>query len=189
MLRIQPLEKSNLQALREFTDREIGAGYYSAAELEDIYQRSVKSGVMYSLVLLDDKGAIQGARITYPPGQWEHGKGKGLSPSKWPHALDQTAYFQSLFMSDTLRGQGWGGRLSQEALRILRQAGAKGVVCHSWKESPDNSSTRYLQKLGFEAIAEYPLYWKDVNYNCTRCLKPPCLCTAVEMYFDLEGGK
>lgn len=185
MLKIRPLEHQDLGALRTFTDHEIGAGYYSEQELEDIFRRSQKKGVMCTLLLEDSEGNIKGVRITYPQGQWQKGKGHGLNPQKWPHPADETAYFQSLFISGDLQGQGWGGKLSEKALGILREIGAKGVVCHSWKESPNNSSTRYLQKLGFAVIAEHKEYWRDVDYNCTRCLKPPCLCTAIEMYLDL----
>ena len=185
MLKIRPFEKNELEEIRVFTDREIGTGYYSASEIADIYQRSEKNGVMCSLVLVDGD-QIKGIRISYPPTQWKSGKGKGLHPEKWPHGLDETAYFQSIFITGSLTGQGWGGRLSKEALRLLRQTGAKGVVCHSWKESPNNSSTRYLVNLGFEVIAEHSLYWKDLDYECTRCGRPPCQCTAQEMYLDLE---
>jgi len=186
MLTIRELRREDLEPLRRFTDREIGVGYYSADELETIFERSSKNGIMCSLVLVDDHGELGAVRFTYPPGQWESGKGQGLQPAKWPHAKEETAYFQSLFISARLQGQGWGGKLSKESLKLLRQVGAKGVVCHSWKESPNNSSTKYLLKLGFVAVADHPLYWKDVNYNCTRCLKPPCQCTAQEMYLDLE---
>ncbi len=183
---IKALQREDLAAVRVFTDSQIGAGYYSTFELEDILQRSEKNGVMCSLVLQNPDGQILGVRFSYPPGQWEHGKGMGLEPQKWPHPMAETAYFQSLFVSDSLRGQGWGGRLSRQALERLGEVGARGAVCHSWKESPHNSSTRYLLKLGFISIADYPLYWKDVHYNCTRCLKPPCQCTAVEMYLNLK---
>ncbi|MEZ0391682.1 MAG: GNAT family N-acetyltransferase [Pseudobdellovibrionaceae bacterium] len=183
---IQELKLSDLPALKEFTDREIGAGYYTLSELEDIYQRSRIWDRMCSLVL--KKGEqIEGVRITYPPGHWSHGKGEGLSIEKWPYPLSQTAYFQSLFLSQAVQGQGWGGRLSECSLEILKSVGAKGVVCHSWKESPNNSSGKYLEKLGFQVIKEHPLYWQHVNYICTRCGKPPCQCTAQEMYLKLEA--
>jgi ribosomal protein S18 acetylase RimI-like enzyme len=186
MLRIRPLKSSDLESIRRFTDREIGAGYYNLDELQKIFERSVKNGTMCTLVLESDSGEIKGVRITYPPGQWEHGKGRGLQPERWPHPLHETGYFQSVFLAADLQGQGWGGKISRRALELLREVGARGVVCHSWKESPNNSSTRYLLKLGFEVVADHPFYWKDVNYNCTRCLKPPCQCTAQEMYLDLE---
>lgn len=197
MLTMRPLKTEDLEAVRRFTDREIGEGYYTLDELRRIHDRSIKNGIMCTLVLETDaegpspstikhSAEIEGVRITYPPGQWEHGKGHGLQPERWPHPLNQTGYFQSLFIAADLQGQGWGGHLSRKALGLLREVGAKGVVCHSWKESPHNSSTRYLVKLGFQVIAEHPLYWKDIDYNCTRCLKPPCQCTAQEMYLDLE---
>lgn len=182
---IERLLLSDLPALKEFTDREIGSGYYSEAELSDIFKKSQLNGQMCSLVL--KKGdRIYGVRITFPPGNWSHGKGSGLTVQKWPHALSETAYFQSLFLSREVQGQGWGGKMSRKAIQILGELGAKGIVCHSWKESPNNSSAKYLEKLGFQRIAEHPLYWQHVNYQCTRCLKPPCQCTAQEMYLKLE---
>lgn len=186
-MRIRPFTPEDLPAVKDFTDREIGQNYYSLDELKDIYARSLKDGIMCSLLIENSEGEVKGIRLSYPAGLWESGKGKGLHPEKWPFPRQQTAYFQSLFLSPDLQGQGWGGKVSQEALRLLRQTGAKGVVCHSWKESPNNSSTRYLQKLGFETIAEHPLYWSKLDYNCTRCGKPPCQCTALEMYLRIDS--
>lgn len=183
---IRPLREADLEAVRRFTDREIGENYFSASELRDVFARSQSDGLVHSLVLVDESGEIHGVRITFPPGKWQKGKGQGLSPAKWPHPPEETAYFQSIFVSSALHGRSWGGRMSRESLRRLREAGAKGVVCHSWKESPHDSSFRYLTKLGFSLIAEYPHYWREIPYNCSRCLKPPCLCTAQEMYLDLE---
>lgn len=187
MLKIRPFKFNDLEAIHRFTDQEIGTGYYSKEELLDIFERSSKKNIMCSLLLEGPKGEILGVRISYPPGNWKHGKGKGLCPEKWPHAAEDTAYFQSLFISNDLQGQGWGSRISKEALLALTEVGAKGVVCHSWKESPNDSSTRYLKKLGFELIAEHPEYWKAVDYRCTKCGEPPCLCTAQEMYLNLTN--
>lgn len=190
-LEIRPLREEDLPRLRQFTDREIGAGYYSSIELEDIFRRAQKNGRMCSFVIEETSpemlaGEIQGVRLSFPPGQWTTGKGRGLHPDMWPHHLADTAYFQSLFLAAGLQGQGWGGRLSRHAIEVLRAVGAKGVVCHSWKESPNNSSARYLLKLGFQLVAEHPNYWQDVPYHCTRCGPPPCRCTAQEMYLNLE---
>ena len=187
---MEPLARRDLGLLKEFTDRTIGAGYYSEKELEEIFDKSEseKSGSakMCSLLLRDPSGEILGVRFTYPPGRWSRGKGEGLNPSRWPHPIEQTAYFQSLFLSDKVQGQGWGSKLSNASIGILKTVGARGAVCHSWKESPFNSSSKYLEKMGFQKIAEHPLYWQHVDYNCTRCLKPPCQCTAVEMYLDIN---
>jgi GNAT superfamily N-acetyltransferase len=186
-----PLTEKDLGRLKAFTDLAIGAGYYSEAELKDIFQRSSANGVMCSFLLvgradgLGPGGEILGVRFTYPPGNWSHGKGEGLSPDQWPQPKSETAYFQSLFLSDKIQGQGYGSKLSQASIDVLKEIGAKGVVCHSWKESPGGSSTKYLEKMGFQKIKEHPLYWQHVDYNCTRCLKPPCQCTAIEMYYEI----
>lgn len=184
---IRPLQAQDLDALRRFTDHAIGTGYYSAQEVQDIWQRSqTAKGEVLTLVLENSQG-LCGVRITYPPGRWKKGKGRGLTIEKWPHALSQTAYFQSLFVAPQLTGQGWGRKLSLAALKLLVEIGAEGVVCHSWKESPHDSSGKYLRGLGFQLIQTHPLYWKEVDYQCTRCGKP-CLCTAEEMYLDLADG-
>lgn len=184
-IEIVALKASDLEMLKEFTDREIGAGYYSDEELRDIFERSQSGGVMCSY-LLKGNNQILGVRFTYPPGNWSHGKGSGLSTQLWPHSLAQTAYFQSLFLSSAVQGTGWGGKLSETSIQALKSLNAKGIVCHSWKESPNNSSTKYLEKIGFKKLIEHPKYWQHVDYNCTRCGKPPCQCTAIEMYLDLE---
>lgn len=185
MFSIREMADADIAAIKAFTDTTIGEGYYSVDEIHEMFQRSQKDGRMYSLVLVDSNDNIKGVRITYPPGQWESGKGHGLTPSLWPHQQSETAYFQSLFLSPDVQGKGLGGQISRRALSRLKELGAKGVVCHSWKESPNNSSTRYLQKLGFKVVKEHLEYWRDVNYQCVKCLTPPCRCTALEMYLDL----
>lgn len=179
---IRPLEKSDLPRAKEFTDTAIGENYYSPEEFEEIYQKSIKDGVMCSYVLEDETThKIRGIRITYPPGMWQKGKGKGLNPQLWKVEMEEAAYFQSLFVDLALTGQGWGSRLSEAAIQTLKKLQTKAIVAHSWKESPNDSSGRYLRGLGFHMVASHPKYWAEVNYNCTRCLKPPCQCTAEEM--------
>lgn len=182
---IRPLEEIDLTAVKEFTDRAIGKGYYSAEEIQRIFEQSkYVDESMLTLVLAEGR-KIYGVRITYPPGKWTHGKGQGLTVKKWPHPLNQTAYFQSLFIDPEMTAQGWGKKLSLKAIEALRKVGTQGIVCHSWKESPHDSSGRYLRGLGFTLVATHPEYWKEVDYECTRCGKP-CHCTAEEMYLDLE---
>lgn len=183
-MQIRPMRPTDAAAVKEFTDRAIGTNYYSVEELEEIYQKSLKNDVEFTLVL-EDKGQIKAVRITYPPGNWQKGKGKGLSPESWQVPFEEVAYFQSLFVDETLTGQGWGKKLSLAAIDLLKTAGvAKAIVTHSWKESPHDSSGKYLRGLGFRLVASHPFYWKEVDYVCTRCGKP-CLCTAEEMILKL----
>jgi predicted N-acetyltransferase YhbS len=183
-LKIRPIGHQDIAKVKQFTDRAIGTNYYSESELEDIFNRSKDSKQTYTLVLTDDlDNEILGIRITYPPGNWQHGKGKGLTPNSWTQPIGKTAYFQSLFVDPALTGQGWGRKLSLVALRLLQDSGAKAVVTHSWKESPNDSSGKYLRALGFQLIATHTLYWHDVDYVCTRCGNQKCVCTAEEMIY------
>lgn len=181
---IRALRAEDLPQVKVFADRAIGHDYYSASELEEIFRRSWSGSMMTSLVLEDDYGEILGIRITYPPGCWARGKGKGLSPELWQIPFEEIAYFQSLFIDPRIQGKGWGHRMSVRAIDILKKSGARAIVCHSWKESPHDSSGRYLRSLGFQVVATHPHYWKEIDYVCTRCGKP-CLCTAEEMILRL----
>ncbi|MGE0633195.1 MAG: GNAT family N-acetyltransferase [Pseudobdellovibrionaceae bacterium] len=189
-LQIREMKSSDLPAIKNFTDRAIGVDYYSMSDLEDIFRRSSalgadKTDTMCSLVLADSQNQIFGVRITYPPGKWEKGKGKGLTPEKWPFPLNKTAYFQSLFIDPSIQSKGFGKKMSLQAISVLKKMGAKAIVCHSWKDSPNDSSGKYLRSLGFKVVATHPDYWKDVDYLCTRCGNPPCRCTAEEMLLEL----
>lgn len=181
---IRPLTRDDLIAVKAFTDRAIGTNYYTLAELNGIYDRGLRDGKTASLVLVDAQNTIFGIRLTYPPGNWSSGKGKGLCPERWKVAPEEAAYFQSLFIDPALTAQGWGKRMSEVSMSILRTMSARAVVTHSWRESPNDSSGRYLRGMGFEVVQSHPLYWFEVDYVCTRCGKP-CVCTADEMIFYL----
>ena len=185
MKSIRPIEHKDLAAIKEFTDRAIGENYYSRKELEDLWRRSQCGDSQCSFVLEIDN-SIQGIRFTFPPGLWSQGKGKGLSPELWPKPLKKTAYFQSLFIAPEWTGQGVGKELSRKSIEVLKELGAEGIVCHSWKESPNDSSGRYFRSLGFQTIKIHPEYWIDVDYLCIKCRSKPCLCTAEEMYLELK---
>lgn len=179
---IRPLQKTNLLQVKDFCDLNIGFNYYSLEELEKILHQSTKNNIICSFILENpQKLTIHGVRITYPPGQWAKGKGTGLTPHLWKVSLNETAYFQSLFIAPEFSHKGWGKKLSLASIDVLKNLETKAIITHSWKESPNDSSGKYLRGLGFSIVATHPHYWIDVNYNCTRCLKPPCRCTAEEM--------
>lgn len=187
---IRSMTRADLPSVQKFTDRAIGTGYYSLPELEDAFKKSQKNNLTASLVLIQvndtfpTQEEILGIRLTYAPGLWSHGKSNRLKADLWGVSQEDVGYFQSLFLDEQLQGQGFGKKLSVQSMNILKAQGARAVVCHSWKESPHDSSGRYLRSLGFKSVTEHALYWKDVDYVCTRCGKP-CLCTAEEMIYHL----
>ncbi len=189
-LLIREFLSSDIEAVKKFTDMTVGQGYYTVEELTENQKKSMApTGEICSFVLVDpNSGEILGLRLAFPPGNWEHGKGGKLRVDLWPTPLARTGYFQSLFVSPSLQGQGWGPKLSARTLETFKKLGAAGVVAHCWKESPNNSSLRYLENMGFKVIIEHPEYWIDVDYVCTRDGKP-CRCTAIEMHFFLEQDK
>lgn len=183
MVELREWLRADIPKVKKFTDVAIGTDYYSLSELEDNFKRAEKNGVMCSFVLVDGD-EILGLRLSYPPGQWLKGKGSKLRSDLWKVSIEDAGYFQSLFISEKLRGQGWGPKLSQAAIANLRRVGAKAIVTHSWVQSPNDSSGRYLRQLGFASVAMHKEYWKDVDYICTYDGKP-CLCTAEEMILYL----
>ncbi len=179
-MRIRELRLNDIQKVKEFTDIGIGKNYFSLIELKDSFEKSASQGVMCSFVLVDENEQIMGLRLAYPPGAWSKGKGTKLRPDLWKVPIDKVAYFQSLFLSDEAQGKGYGPQLSESAIEAFKKLGAKAVVTHAWKESPNYSSIKYLSRFGFEPIATHLHYWIDVDYECSLDGKP-CKCTAEEM--------
>lgn len=172
-------------AVAALADVLIGQDYYPSAQVITDLERSTIDGRPLSYVA-EASGLLVGFRFTLPPGRWEHGRGRGLTPDAWPAPLAEAGYFQSCFVDRAMTGRGIGQRLARRALADLVRCGARCVVAHSWKESPHGSSARYLRRLGFQAVAEHPHYWRDVDYLCSGCWKKPCVCTALEMVRPLH---
>jgi hypothetical protein len=185
-MNIRPLSHVDLAEIKAFTDINIGTNYFSLPELEASFKKSIAGNIMCSFVLVDDDQRIQGFRLAYPPGAWSRGKGATLRSDLWKVPADSVAYFQSLFLAPELQGQGWGPKLSEASIATLRAVGARAIVTHAWKESPNNSSIRYLTKFGFESVATHREYWVEVDYECVLDGKP-CRCTAEEMIKYLES--
>jgi ribosomal protein S18 acetylase RimI-like enzyme len=185
-MQVKAFLETDLAAVKKFTDENIGKGYYSLNELQENQKKSVcANGDISSFIIFDTSShEVKGLRLAYPPGNWDHGKGPKLRPDLWPIQISEAAYFQSLFVANELQGQSWGPILSQKSIEVFKKLGSKGIITHCWKESPNNGSFRYLEKLGFKTIIEHPNYWIDVDYVCTRDGKP-CRCTAIEMYLTL----
>ncbi len=178
-LGVRPYTREFIDQVKDLTDQEIGQDYYNLGELTEIAEKNERSAKNPSLILLDGAKCV-GVRLSLAPGQWESGKGHGLTPKMWQIELEELGYFQSLFIKPSYQQMGWGKKLSLQSIEVLKELGARGILCHSWVESPGDSSRKYLRSLGFKKVSEHAQYWKEVDYKCPRCGKP-CLCTAEEM--------
>lgn len=187
-LAIKPLETNDLPQVLKLADETIGQGYFSFEELQEIYELSLTPKGSCSFVLIDTlTQKVFGLRLTYPPGAW-HQKEKfsdgRLAVNLWPSRPEKTAYFQSLFIHPLVQKMGWGPKLTEASIQVLKQVGTVAIICHSWKESPNNSSYRYLEKAGFRTLKEHKAYWSQVDYECPVCSRP-CHCNAFEMVKEL----
>lgn len=174
---IRSVTLKDTPAIKEFTDRWIGTGYYGEGELEHYIEQSKGC----SLGAFADDGEMGAIRISLAPTTWIEELGRGLTPEAWDVKPAQMAYFKSLFVAKKFQAKGLGRKLSLQSIELLKQQGAQAVLCHSWLESPNNSSQRYLKNLGFKEIARFPKFWYPIDYECTRCGPNRCVCTAVEM--------
>ena len=184
---IRTLHASDAGAVSALADRLVGLDYYPVALVEDYLLRATTPAATTAYVAWAGDRLV-GFRFAFPPGRWSAGRGRGLTPSRWPHPLADAAYFQSCFVDRACMGQGIGQRLARQAIADLRRIGARAIVAHSWKESPHDSSRRYLSRLGFVEVDEHPGYWAEVDYLCSGCSQRPCVCTALEMVLDLESA-
>lgn len=188
---ISPFEENHISAVLPFTDRWIGENYFSESDLIRLINESrapvpdLGNREISASCLAWQGQKLIGVRISLAPGRWEKGTIPFLN-SQWPIKGIEVGYFKTLFVHGDFRGLGIGQRLSQASMVILRQQGAKGIVSHSWLESPGNSSQNYLLKNGFVEIGRHPLFWNRLDYKCVRCQPEACQCTAVEMFKILD---
>ena len=177
-----------IPAVKQFTDKYIGDNYYTEQDLLEVYNKSIKGNINSSFLLIEG-GEIKGIRLAYMPGKWNDVKGtNGLTPEKWEGlSIDDLGYFQSIFLAEEFVGKGWAQTLARLSISAIKRGGGKGILTHSWLESPNNSSLKYLERVGFKLVNSHPNYWINVNYQCPRCGNP-CYCTAGEMLLVFEDA-
>lgn len=180
------ISPKDLDKILRFTDRWIGKGYFQKDELRVTLLKGIKDDLNANFIaVIDDK--IIGVRICFAPGEWINIKDlRGLSPGSWGVDMDKIAYFKSLFIHDKYQGKGIGSKLSRLAIEKLKQMGAEAILAHAWQESPEDSSRKYMSKMGFRQVADHRKFWYLVDYECTRCgADERCICTASEMVLTL----
>ena len=182
MVNLSPLHQIPIDGFLQFTDAEIGQGYFKEKHLQPLIRQSQWQGQSLSY-FASDKNQVVGLRLTISPDHLLDNLPTGQSPLTTQ--LDQVAYFKSCYVAKSHRGQGLATQLSQQSLAVLKSLGAKGVLTHSWKESP-KPSMGYLTRLGFKPQGEIAQFWSQINYVCPRCGPPPCRCTAIELLLTFK---
>lgn len=184
---LRPMKTGDFPDICRLSDAAFGESYITTAELQRQWPLMNSGGETASFVLVSDKDEILGFRITFLPGTWfgEKEGGKCLS-DQWPVPQRVVGYFKTAYVDDSLRGQGWGRKMAEKALSVIKQLGGKAVVTHSWNESPGDSSGKYLRALGFDAVGRIPGFWGEAEYDCVECNNKPCTCTATEMILELK---
>jgi len=186
-LNIRFLTSKDKKDLRIFCETHIATGYYSESDYEKFCGEKVFLGASVAAV---QGNHIIGVRLTYGSGEWFSSfSSETLFIEKLGIPIEKIAYFKTIFVFPAWTGKGLGGRLSQKSLELLKQEGCAGVICHSVTNfSQNNSSQKYLAKLGFKSLGVHEKFWKDISgLYCNLCSSEPCLCDAEEMYLNLEG--
>lgn len=183
-MKIVSLQRKYFDQVIKFSDINIGTNYFSHQDLEKILELSIKDGLNCSLLSLDDENKISGIRLSYAPGRVFEVEDRIKEIPVKPQEL---GYFKSLFIGDKYQGQGLGSALSAKSMEILKEMGAKGIMSHSWVQSPGNSSFKYLTKIGFRELREIPNFWTHIDYDCTHCgAGNKCYCSAKEMFREIK---
>jgi hypothetical protein len=179
---IKEFDTNDIPKVKEFTDLWIGRGYYQEDQLAEMLDWSRVGNLNCSFIAYDNSTSnkkVIGVRLSFAPGEkWQNIP--QLSPELWQVPRSTVSYFKSLFVSDEYQGKGLGKLLSLKSLEVMKLLGGRAIICHSWLESPNNSSQKYLEKIDFKKVTFWPNFWKEIDYYCTRCGKP-CVCTACEM--------
>lgn len=130
---------------------------------------------------------VVGILLAYSPGTWiEYSTDRfkaGLTFKSLNCPIDNISYLKTCLVHSDYQNKGLGEFLFNKMLCTLREMGSQAVLCHSWKESPSNSSQRFFLKIGFKKIKEHPNLWCEhkIDFICSHCRCFCCTCTAVEM--------
>ncbi len=181
---IETLSSKHKDKFLSFSDLFIGKNYFNENNFNKLLELSTLQNLTASFVLLDTKSEIIGVRVTYVPGKW-------MNEISMTHLKNinvqnkEIAYFKSLFIHKQHQGKGYGPMLTNKSMQVLKQMGAKAILTHSWLESPNNSSVKYLENMGFQQLGLVKNFWIDFDYTCSGCGLQNCTCTAVEMILML----
>jgi len=183
-IEFKPLSEEYFHLSMEFMDEQVGKNFLKLEDLHIYTELSKVGNESTSFVALDGDKLI-GLRLTFAHPQWLKVYANKLNPELWPQNFSKIAYFKSNFVSKKFQGKGIGSQLAKLSLDKLTKHNFEAIICHSWLESPQSSSLKYLQKLGFEPIKKHECFWYDIDYQCNSCQLEKCECSAMEMLLSL----
>jgi ribosomal protein S18 acetylase RimI-like enzyme len=178
---IREISVFDIQKVIDFADKWIAKNHFKRMQLRDFLMKGIREDINASFLALDNEKVI-GLRLTFAPGEWINEDHElTLSPHLWHIDKDSVAYLKSLFIDKEYQGMGIGKILSEKSISAVKAMGAKGIVCHSWVESPRNLSRKYLDKMNFKAINLHENFWSFKDHTCAKCTPRQCECSACEM--------
>ena len=186
-MRILSLEAPLFSPVIELANQVHGDNYLDLESLSLMKQQGIKSGLNASFVALDDNDNVVAYRLSFAPGQWN--LDKWCSVDSWPVAHPYMAYFKSVAVAPSARGQGVASALLKASVDILRRQGGKAGLAHIWRESPGNAAERYFSHAGAKLLKVHPKRWahlcETAGYICPLC-GSACQCSAAEMVLVFE---
>lgn len=180
-----PLSSEYYDQAIAFMDEQVGENFLKQEDIVQ-YQKYSQLGNENTSFVAVYEGQLVGLRITFAHPDWINEYRNKLTRDQWPETYDKIAYFKSNFISKDFQGHGIGSNLAKLALDILKKHQYQAISCHSWLESPQSSSLRYLQKLGFIPIKKHEKFWQHIDYKCNSCWLDRCDCSAMEMLLKIS---
>lgn len=185
-MQLLQLSEDHYSDLISLANQVHGDNYLDTASLQSMHLQGIKHGLNASFVAVDETATLVGYRLSFAPGQWQ--LDQWCSVTLWPVAADRMAYFKSVAVAPSMRGQGVASALLTASARVLVQQGAAAGLAHIWRESPGNAAERYFNYAGGTLLKVHPNRWRhlsDSGYLCPRCGER-CSCSAAEMLLQFK---
>lgn len=184
MINIIPLTETYYQQALSLANEVHGDNYLDLSSLVDMQKKASKNAINANFIALDGDTVV-GLRLSYAANQWP--LDEWCTPSLWPCAQTDMAYFKCIAIDPNQQGKGIGPKLLTASINALKQQGAKAGIGHLWQQSPGNGAVKYFTKAGGKLIKEHKNRWYEYsikeNYQCTIC-GVPCHCSAAEMVIE-----
>ena len=162
-------EASDLEAINQLVDLIFGLGYHRV-------KRPFGAKVKCFVALVEGKivGLATG-EISAVHFHAAFQKVKSFLP------LEEIAIFDLFMVHPDFRKRGIGSQLFQLRLNFFKEKTSRFALIH-WKEGVHEKPLIAIRN-DFKAVQEFSDFWKEQSlsevFNCERCGKPPCRCTAI----------